>query len=302
MKILKKRETLLENMTFMGIVASILVIINSLIALSDMFLPVLAFILSIILPILVTLVEVSCKDRYYPIFFSVTILLSLIVSLWNIEATFYYLIPSLISGYIFGLFIKRKFPLVYGIFISSLIQALLIYLFSRLVMVLFEVDSIETIYRILQLSASVGAHQILYLTLFGIALIEMSLVALIISFEIERFELSFNDDIGKELYIDLSIIILSSLMLLMYFISLKVMYLTLGCVYFFSIILFIYQIKNKRILQPVLYGVYLIISIVLYIVLNQYLKEYSGFSLLGVCPLLISFTNLLFILLKKKSN
>ena len=302
MKILKKRETLLENMAFMGIVVAILVIINSLIALSDMFLPVLAMVLSFILPILVTLVEVSCKDRYYPIFFSVTILLSLIVSLWNVEAIFYYLIPSLVSGYIFGLIIKKQFPLVYGLFIASLLQGALIYGFSLLVMVLFEVDGIETIYRLLQLGDSVGAHQITFLAIFGFSLIEMSFVALIIGFEVERFELSFNDDVGKELYIDLMIIIICSGLLLSYFVSLRVMYLLLGCAFYFSIVLFINAIKTKRILPPILYGASLVISIILFVVLNQYLKQYAGFALLGICPLLISLINLLFILLKKKSS
>ena len=302
MKILKKRETLLENMAFMGIVAAILVIINAFIALSDMFLPVIALVLSLVLPILVTLVEVSCKDRYYPIFFATTILLSLIVTLWNVEATFYYLIPSLVSGYIFGLFIKKKFPLVYGIFIASLIQGLLIYAFSRLVVVLFEIDSIETMLKILQLGESVGAHQIVFLVIYGFALIEMSFVSLIISFEIERFELSFNDDVGNELYIDIMLFILAGFIAIAYFVSLRVAYLLLGCAFYFLIILFINAIKDKKILLPILYGISVVISIILFIVLNQYLKEYSGFLLFGAAGLIIPLINLLFILLKKRNN
>ena len=75
MKILKKRETLLENMTFMAIIAAIMVIINALLALGDMFFPIIGLVLALTLPILTTLVEVSCKDRYYPIFFSFFFLL-----------------------------------------------------------------------------------------------------------------------------------------------------------------------------------------------------------------------------------
>ena len=85
MKILKRRETLLENMAFMGVISAVIIIVNAFVSLGDMFFPIIGIVLSLILPILVTLVEVSCKDRYYPIFFAVTILLSFIVTLWNFE-------------------------------------------------------------------------------------------------------------------------------------------------------------------------------------------------------------------------
>ena len=299
MKILKKRETLLENMTFMAIIAAIMVIINALLALGDMFFPIIGLVLALTLPILTTLVEVSCKDRYYPIFFSVTILLSLVSTLWNIEATFYYLIPSLITGYIFGLCIKKRFPLVYGIFFASVIQGVLIFALSRLVVLLFNVDSIEVFLNLLQLANSDAARLIVFTTIFAFSLIEISFSTLIISFEIERFNISFNDEIKNEAFLDVFILVFISFMMIFYFFRVDISYLLLAFGVYFAIALLINAIRNKKILKPILYGISIALSFVIYILLYKYLAPGSGFLLFGSGPLLISFINLVFILLKK---
>ena len=300
MKVLKQRETLTENMAFMGIVSAILIILNALISVGDMFFPIIGLILSLVLPILVVLVEVSCKDRYYPIFFSVTILLSMITCLWNIQATFYYLIPSLISGYIFGLFIKKRFQLVYGIFIASVIQAGLIYGFSRLVLVLFEVNSIETFLKILSLNDSVAAHIIVPSAIFVLGLIEISFVTLVISFEIKRFNLCFNDNVENELYINIVLMVISALIVGLYFLNLTSAYIALMSLIFFTVFLFANGIKNKEFLKIGIFGFEVIVGVLIFVLCNRYLTQNGGFLLIGIGPLLISLTNLIFNLLKKR--
>ncbi len=300
MKILKKRESLIENMAFMGIIAAILVILNSLIALSDMYLPILALFLSLLLPMLVTLVEVSCKDRYYPIFFLTTLLLSFVVTLWNFQATFYYLLPSLISGYIFGLIIKKRVPLVYGLFLSSVIQTVLIYGFNRLVEGLFEIDSIEIILTILKLNESVGARNIILLTIFAFALIEMSFVSLVISFELSRFQLTFNDDIGSPFIIDGILFGLALATAMLYFISLWGAYLVFGFMIYFLFVLVTNGLKTKKFWLLAPYFVLSILGAILFILLNKYFADYSGFLLFGTIPLLIALFDLIFNLLNNK--
>ena len=98
MNIFKKRETLLQNMTYMGIMAAI----NFIFILLSSFIPFLLFVLVFILPLASAVVTVFCKKRYYIIYFVVTGALCLLI---NAPDTMFYVIPSLITGFIFGFLI-----------------------------------------------------------------------------------------------------------------------------------------------------------------------------------------------------
>ena len=116
MKLFSKRETLLQNMALMGIMAAI----NIIVAVISAFAPVASIFLVLILPLSSTLVEIYCKDRYYPIYAVATIGLSLVATLWNMETTIFYVLPSILTGYIFGLMSKKNVPAIYSILSASI--------------------------------------------------------------------------------------------------------------------------------------------------------------------------------------
>ena len=99
MALFKKRETLVQNIAYMAIMAAINVIFVLLTAL----LPPLMFLMVFVLPLTSAVVTLFCKKRYFPIYFIVTIGLCMLASFGiYIFDTFFYVLPALISGFFFG--------------------------------------------------------------------------------------------------------------------------------------------------------------------------------------------------------
>ena len=115
----KKKNSIIENMTFMAIMAAINVIF---VVLTNL-LPALMFLLVFILPLTSTVVTILCKKRLYPIYFIVTFGLCLLVGYsFTIFDTLIYIVPSLFTGFIFGLFIERKVPAIFIIIVNTLVE------------------------------------------------------------------------------------------------------------------------------------------------------------------------------------
>ena len=119
MELFKKCETLIQNIAFMAIMAAISVVF---VVLSNV-LPVLLFLLVFVLPLTSTLVTIYCKKIYFPIYFVVTLTLCFGVSAgFYIFDTFIYVLPSLITGFIFGYCIEKKIPAIYTLIIATVVQ------------------------------------------------------------------------------------------------------------------------------------------------------------------------------------
>ena len=140
MKIFSKRETILQNMTTMAFFAAI----NIIICLVSSYVPFLSIVIIFVLPLVSALVEIYCKDRYYIIYAVASLLLSMLVTFDNFQTALFYLFPALVSGYCFGLCVKKIIPSIYSIMLSSLIQVGLTYLSLPLIKLIYEVDMIDT--------------------------------------------------------------------------------------------------------------------------------------------------------------
>ena len=113
MGLFSKKETLIQNMTFMGIFSAINVVISLLSTILFAVATPISILLIIVLPLTSTVVELFCKDKYYPIYLFSTIGLSLVVTMWDMQNTIFYLIPSVFTGYIFGLLTKKRISGIY---------------------------------------------------------------------------------------------------------------------------------------------------------------------------------------------
>ena len=143
MELFKKRETLIQNIAFMAIMAAINVVF---VVLSNV-LPVLLFLLVFVLPLTSTLVTIYCKKQYFPIYFVVTLALCFGVSAgFYIFDTFIYVLPSLITGFIFGFCIEKKVPTIYTLLIATAVQyGLTILTFFVLGKIVSNLDLTESI-------------------------------------------------------------------------------------------------------------------------------------------------------------
>lgn len=143
MELFKKRETLIQNIAFMAIMAAISVVF---VVLSNV-LPVLLFLLVFVLPLTSTLVTIYCKKIYFPIYFVVTLALCFGVSAgFYIFDTFIYVLPSLITGFIFGFCIEKKIPAIYTLIIATVVQySLTVLTFFALSKIVGNLDLTESI-------------------------------------------------------------------------------------------------------------------------------------------------------------
>lgn len=300
MGLFKKRETVTQNIAYLALMAAINVIF---VLLTAIFQP-LMFIMIFILPFTSTVVTLFCKKKYFPIYFVVTVALCLLVTSWaSIFDTFFYVIPSMISGFSFGLMIEKKVPAIYILSISTVIQYLLTYLtFLALDALLPELSFIDVLLRMFGLAEFIYKDYFIHVFLYLLAIIQTIITYAIIKIEIVKLGFEINLFIEKKYIIFIANLILYALSVAMIFVYGPLMYIflfiNLGLVIFELIDLLL--TKNK--LMIALSLVSLLVSFIFYIAFNQMIPKPNEIILLSTGMLLISilyFVNYLFV---KKTN
>ena len=141
MSLFQKRDSLIQNIAYMGIMAAInviaVVIMN--------FVPFLFLPLALFMPLTSTVVTLFCKKRYFIIYAIATIGLCFLVSINNISDTLFYVIPSVISGFAFGMMIEYKFPSIVSIFVAGLIYCGLSYSVIPFIEFIYGQNMIEVV-------------------------------------------------------------------------------------------------------------------------------------------------------------
>ena len=298
MKLIYERKNLTKSIPLMALMAAINIIVAELAGLS----PIVSLFLILVLPLTSAIVELCCKDRYFPIYAVATFGLSLALTFWNLETTIFYVLPSIVTGYIFGLLAKHKIPVVWSIIAATLAQTAMSYALIPLVNFIFQVDIILTFKTALGLKDMVNVDIIVPSFIFAISLIQVSLSQLIVSQELQKFGIkeidkTFSEFVAAGIGLSISLLIIP-----FYFISLEFAYLFLMIALYFAIykvVMFIYE-KKYYWLIPV--GVSIAINIVLVALLNQYMKEASSFLLIGFTSACICLISIVFSYLNKKKE
>lgn len=274
----KKRETVVQNIAYMAIMAAINVIFVLLTAV----LPPLMFLIIFILPLTSTVVALFCKKRYFPIYFVTTIGLCLAVTsgiyIWD---TFFYVLPSLITGFIFGLLVEKRVPAIYIVLISSAIQYIITFLtFLLLDSLLPGLNFIDALLNIFGLTdfpfKSVFVHSFLFILSFIQALFTYA----VIKYEIKKLGFDINLDIRYHFIIESAILLLIILSIIMVFVFHPLLYVFM----MLALPVIIYMIVRLVLLNKVLNYVLLVISL------------FAGIFIFAFCyPLLTSPTQIILI-------
>lgn len=193
MALFKKRETLVQNIAYMAIMAAINVIFVLLTAI----LPPLMFLMVFVLPLTSAVVTLFCKKRYFPIYAVATVALCLLTTMGiYIYDTFFYVIPSLITGFVFGLLIEKKTPAIYIIVGSTALQYILSYLtFLILDLILPDINFIDALLSIFGLRDFVFKDFFIHLFLFTLASIQTVFAYFILKREVKKLGFEVKEDI-----------------------------------------------------------------------------------------------------------
>lgn len=298
---MKKRESLASNLTFIALMSAF----NIIFAVLMLFLPTLSLILYLLLPFISTLVVLFCKTKYLPIYYLASIAVSFIININGLEYIIFTLLPSLITGTIFGICLKKKANISFTILITSICQ----FLFS-----IVTIPIINIIYtnnrNIIDIFASFLGENKAHLTykLFFPVTLVVALTQNIISFLIISSEIKkFNVELNESNYHYIACSFLNAVLVVFTFISIflfdDLMFLLLSfSIILFFLSLFSFELKNNKwfILSSIIMSV---ICFVAFVLLAQ-------FSLNLYIPLVIDIPILSFILFdivyylfkKNKSN
>ena len=296
MALFSKKETLIRSMPLMAMMAAI----NVIFSLFTAFVPLLSVILIIFIPLTSTLVEVYCKDRYFPIYAIATLGLSVVVSLSAIDFTLFYLIPSIVTGYVFGLMAKKNFPSLWGILIASILQTGISFAFIPLIQLITEHNLIEDIIRILNVTDRTYFNNLLILMFFVVALIQTILSFIVVNNELRKFGVKNNNEKDWRLPVSLATILSSGIAVGLYFVYVPISLLCVGFAWYFAVFSLIFEITRKRKVSTIIMASMLLVNLFAFAGLNQFVEKGSEFILLGIAPLCISLISLGFYFLKKQ--
>lgn len=290
-----KKNTLTENMAFMALMAAI----DVLISLVGSLVPVLALFLMLLLPLVSTLVELYCRDRYYLIYAAAAVGLSLVATMWNMQSTIFSLIPALATGYFFGLMIKKGVDAFWAIFAATVAQAFLSLLAIPFINWVYETDLVEASLTFFKLGGSLNARIIVPTFVYAISLTQVALSYLIVLGEIRRFGYSSNAETKRAWLFPLLSLIFSALMIPAAFLSLHAAYLLLALSIHFAVYAAALAIRKTMRASLILLGVSLVLSVFLFALFYQDLPAPKGLLLAALPTALTALVSLLLAGLKK---
>ena len=242
---MKQRDTLTSNLTFIALMAAF----NIIFAVLMLLLPALSLVLYLFLPFVSTLVILFCKGKYLPVYYISSLAISFIININGLEYIIFTLLPSLITGTIFGFCLKKKVNIGITILISTICQTIFSLITIPLINLIYTNNRniIDIFMAFLGKEKEHLTYKLFLPATLVVALTQNIISFLIISSELTKFKIELND--SNRHYMAYSY--LNALFVVITFISIflfdDLMFLLLS----FNIILFFlsvfsFELKNKK--------------------------------------------------------
>lgn len=296
MATLFKKRTLIGQICLMAIMAAINVVFSFL---SDI-VPFLGVILVIFMPLTSAIVETACEDKYFPIYAFATIGLSVVVTLSSFTFTLFYVVPSIVSGFIFGFMNKKNLPGFLSVFVASVIQTGLSFAFIPLMNFVTERDFIGDIMHFLNIPNSKTFDNFIILIFFGMSLVQTILSYIAVMGELKKFGVKKEPTKDYSMFVNICVTASILLMIGTSFLNLKYAFLFLGFSWYFGIFTLVKYVKSFDTLFLVISGSLLFISMFIYAAFNRFIPGDYQFLLFGVYPVLLTVLSFSFYFLKKQ--
>ena len=133
MAVFQKKTTLVHHITYMGIMTAI----NLIFIVLATYIPFLMFLLILLLPFVSAIVSYYCQKRYYLIYAVASVGLCLI---FNISDTIFYVVPSIVTGFLIGVLLEKKINPFWLILSSSIVESALTFALIPLINLIGNVE------------------------------------------------------------------------------------------------------------------------------------------------------------------
>ena len=249
----------------------------------------------ITIPLISSFVSLKVDWKYRLVYFCAC-LITLII---DPSLTIFIVIPSLISGIILGQLIDKYIQGYYIIFITTLVVTGLQIASTYLIKLIFEVDMVELFSVFLSIDI-IDFSSLYFLFLFTLSLVQVCLSYTIISNELKKLNIEFNErrnQFYQILFYNIGLLTLSSVT---FFFSKTVYYLVLGFTIYFGVILayYIFSFFEKKkilIIQVPLYFLSILGFMIFYSIVGN-----DNSTLLLLLPFLSQILTALYIIIYQK--
>lgn len=280
MKFLNKKETVIQNLTFIAIMAAINVILVTL----NVFIPLLGIVLMLVLPLVSAVASIYTKNRYYPIYLVVTLTISLLIGINNIGDVINYLLPSLLTGFIFGKLIDKKIHFIFIILISSLIQFVCSISAIYIIYGITGLNYFDTIINLFNLNENTYKTLIPLSFILVVSIAQMVLSFFIIKEEIKKLGIEVKMNFTN---LDKNIFLISDgisliLTIIFAFIYLPISYLFFSLFILFSLIVIIDGFLRRIKWIYIASFISIFISLMLFGAIYPHIKEEYALLLMGI--------------------
>jgi hypothetical protein len=185
MSFFKERTTPTQNVAFLSLMAAV----NALLAVLLAFAPLSDLFVVLVLPLVSAMVGLLCQKQYLPIYVIAAIGVSLATSAYNMQATFFYVIPAILSGTLYGFLYHSKQPLPYLILYTALLELGMMALSILIIKGIYENDIIAFFLQVLGLADHPYIHDIVPAFLLTYALAQTAISHFVIQGFFSRFHL-----------------------------------------------------------------------------------------------------------------
>ena len=186
MAIFKKKTTPIGNITYMALMAAI----NVIFILLTTWIPVLFILLVFILPLASTIVAYFCQKKYFIIYAVATIAVCSLVSFWDIGNVLFYVIPSIVSGLIFGVLIDKGISPIFIIISGVLAQIVLSYVAIPLIYLLYQRNIVTDFAAIVSLQNYSYLEYLQTIFICVLAIVQQTLSFMIIIEELNKIKIN----------------------------------------------------------------------------------------------------------------
>ena len=295
MRPFKKQETIVQNIAYMGIMAAV----NVIFVVMTYFVPFLLFVLVFVLPLCSAIISYYCKKLYFPIYFVVVVSICLLIDLSD---AIFYVVPSLITGFLFGLCIEKKIPSIFTIAIISIFQFGISLASIPLIQLITNRNIVDDMVNMFKLSDYQYINYVKYTFIFFISFVQTILTYLVMRSELVKFGMDFNKVVEKTIVLDIINFVSVAVSILMAFIFPEIAYIFL----LFALILTVYRILNFDYKTSKIYiielGIIVLLTIFFVALLYNLIVKPLGLLLFGIFPVLVSIAYIINICLLSKRN
>lgn len=297
MSLFKKRESLIQNIAYMGIMAAINVISTVIMY----FVPFMFLPLSLFMPLTSTVVTLFCKKRYFIIYALATTGLCFLVSLNNISDALFYVIPSIISGFSFGLMIEYKFPSIISIFITGLIYSGLSYSVIPLIEYIYGQNMIEVVATVFGLKDYQYLYYLVPSFILTLGLIQSTITYVLIVTQLPKLGVDQEEKLSP--YFICGFGLLGSILSVLGFFFFKEF-----SIFFllFAVFFGVYEVTSQGFLKAkiplIVDGISLLVFILIFALCYQYIEKPLGLVLINILFDMFLITGLVYNTFTKKDE